>query len=105
MRMVSWIVVVGAMAWLVYGQLRIHFSEEALAAIPDEKVSGTVKSERHPSAAAGEECLDLAKADAAESAVTTPADLDNDPVEARADGRPVEEGSGRVAAPRAPVPC
>ena len=42
MRMVSWIVVVGAMAWLLYGQLRIHFPEEALASIPDETVSGTV---------------------------------------------------------------
>lgn len=46
MRMVSWIVVVGALAWLLYAQLRIHFPEEALANIADETVSGTVDKAR-----------------------------------------------------------
>lgn len=42
MRIVSWIVVVGAMAWLLYAQLNHHFAPEALDGIADETVSGAV---------------------------------------------------------------
>ncbi|MEM1412576.1 MAG: hypothetical protein AAGH19_09480 [Pseudomonadota bacterium] len=40
--MVSWIVVLGALAWLLYAQLRTHVPEETLEAISDEVVSGAV---------------------------------------------------------------
>jgi hypothetical protein len=41
--MVSWIVVAGSLAWLLYGQLRSQFSEADLAGIAPEAVRGTVK--------------------------------------------------------------
>lgn len=41
MRIVSWIVVVGALAWLLYAQLNHHFESEALEGIAGETVSGT----------------------------------------------------------------
>ncbi len=44
MRMVSWIVVAGSLAWLLYGQLRSQFTEEDLAGIAPDTVRGTVKS-------------------------------------------------------------
>lgn len=50
MRMVSWIVVLGALAWLLYAQLKINLPEEALADIPDETVSGTINGAFAPQA-------------------------------------------------------
>ena len=44
MRMVSWIVVAGSLAWLLYGQLHSQFTEQDLAGIPREAVQGTVEA-------------------------------------------------------------
>lgn len=41
MRMVSWIVVLGALAWLLYMQLGPRFAGDQLPGIPPELVSGT----------------------------------------------------------------
>lgn len=46
MRMVSWIVVAGSLAWLLYGQLRTHFTDQELAGVMPNAVRGTMKSER-----------------------------------------------------------
>lgn len=49
MRMVSWIVVAGSLAWLLYGQLRVHFTDQELAGVLPDAVRGTIKA-GHPAA-------------------------------------------------------
>lgn len=54
MRWVSWIVVMGALAWLLTMQLREHVPEEEIAQLPTERVQGTVAANGDEAAAAGE---------------------------------------------------
>jgi hypothetical protein len=42
-RVLSWIIVAGSLAWLMYGQLRIHFTEQELSNIHPSAVRGTVE--------------------------------------------------------------
>lgn len=55
MRVVSWIVVVGAFAWLLYAQLNLYLEPEALENIPGERVSGTTGPGDGPAPGAGVE--------------------------------------------------
>lgn len=54
MRVVSWIVVVGAFAWLLYAQLSLYLEPEDLENIAGERVSGTAGPGDAPAAGAAD---------------------------------------------------